>query len=613
MKNLFYLIMASALLVVSGCVKEEANNDNGQFEQDPALGIPMKTVTLDASMLAPVKSTVNEDGEFAWTADDAIAVNVEYTNSSSETVNAFFKFDVKEISPENDNNATFEGKIPETGVVTGVAVYPYDKGHVYAAGKLSVNFPAEVSESNHLPAMYAKVEGETLQFNHLSSMLGLTYKYVPKGTDGLTLTSEAVAGLYDVDLTTGALTVTENVTDQVKVSFAAVTSMQAEKTVYVPVPAGERSIAAELTKGEEMVKWSNTSSKSTWEFEAGKLSLLPAVNVHFSELYILGVSEDCYAWKKAEMKPLEETEDHVFIWSGDIFSGNRFRFPVEHNVYYPAVVYNYGDIGFYAGENNNDLDFTVEEHGNYTITVDTRNMDKISVNVVRNGNPDNNLYIIGKSTEWGNTKELDDRMRMTQTERRVFVWEGQLTDDNGTDFKFLTRNEWLPSYNKKSDAAEDTWILAYRGIGDDPDKKFAIENGDGIYNVTANLNTMEVTCEFITPSLYVIGNSVADSFTNKPSADYRMSYIGNGVFTWTGSMKIDTGNGFKIINYGKWLPCWGPVSTVGVKNASIGDGKAQWGDHEDRKWDLKGSDGYSAGTYTITLDTVNQTISVTPM
>ncbi len=621
MKNLFYLIMTSALLVVSGCVKEEAN-DNGQFEQDPALDIPMKTVTLDASMLAPVKSTVNEEGEFAWTADDAIAVNVEYTNSNSETVNAFFKFEVKEISPESDNNATFEGKIPDTGAVTGVAVYPYDKGHVYADGKLSVNFPAEVSESNHLPAMYAKIEGETLRFNHISSMLRLTYKYVPKGTDGMILTSTAVSGLYDVNLETGVIAATGNVADQVKVTFDALTTMQAEKAVYVPVPAGERSIAAQLTKGEEVVKWSSISSKAARTYEKGHVALLPAVNVHFSELYILGASKDCYAWEKAEMKPLEETKDHVFIWSGDIFTGNRFRFPVEHNVYYPAVVYNYGEIGFYAGPNNNNLDFTVDKDGNYTVTVDASDMDNIKVDVKFNrvAYPDKYLFINGKATEKpGYYKAAEDWMWMTQVEPGVFEWTGHLADDVDTDFKFRAKDgEWTPYYHRDVNA-EDYWTLTYQDgsidadnkVGID-DNKFDIPSGDGLYKVTANLNTMTVTCDLLEscPRYYITGNSVG-GFTDKPGAEYMFKYVSDRVFTWTGNMKVDTGNGFKIIGYGAYSPCWGPVG-VYTSVGDVRDGTTEWSD-VDRKWDLKTSEGFSEGEYTITLDTKNCTIAVTPM
>ena len=614
MKNLFYLIMTSALLVVSGCVKEEAN-DSGQFEQDPAFGIPMKTVILDASMFAPVKSTVNEEGEFAWTADDAIAVNVEYTNSNSETVNAFFKFEVKEISPENDNNATFEGKIPETGAVTGVAVYPYDKGHVYADGKLSVNFPAEVSESNHLPAMYAKVEGETLQFNHISSMLRLTYKYVPKGTDGMILTSTAVSGLYDVNLETGVITATGNVADQVKVTFDALTTMQAEKAVYVPVPAGERSIAAQLTKGEEVVKWSGISSKAVRTYEKGHVTLLPAVNVHFSELYILGDSKDCYAWKKTEMKPLEETEDHVFIWSGDIFTGNRFRFPVEHNVYYPAVVYNYGEIGFYAGPNNNNLDFTVDKDGNYTVTVDATDMDDIKVDVKFNrvAYPDKYLFINGKATDkMGYQKAAEDWMWMTQVEPGVFEWTGHLADDAGTDFKFRAKDgEWSPYYDRDVNAG-DQWTLHYSDGS--TDNKFAITQGDGIYKITANLNTMKVTEELLEscPRLCITGYSVNTSgFKNSPGAAYVMHYAGNGRYTWTGQMYV-TGvtNGFKIVAYGAWYPFYGPAT--GDSNKGMNGTAAKY-DSGDIKWILKESDGYADGEYTVVLDTVNGTLTVTPM
>lgn len=614
MKNLFYLIMTSALLVVSGCVKEEVN-DNSQFVEDPVYDMPMKSVTLDASMLAPVKAIVDESGDFAWTSDDAIAVNVQYWNNDDEPVNAFFKFNVQEISSENDNSATFEGMIPETGTVTGVAVYPYDRGHVYADGKLSVNFPAEVSESNHLPAMYAKVEGETLQFNHLSSMLKLTYRYVPKGTDGMILTSAAVSGLYDVDLETGALTATENVADQVKVTFDALTTMQAEKAVYVPVPAGERSIAAKLTKGEEMVKWSDISSKSARNFKVGKINLLPAVNVHFSELYILGDSKDCYAWKKAEMKPLEETKDHVFTWSGDIFSGNRFRFPVEHNVYYPAVVYNFGDMGFYAGTNNNSLDFTVDKDGNYTVTVDATDMDdiKVDINYNRVAYPDKYLFINGKATEiLGYQKAAKDWMWMTQVEPGVFEWTGLLADDTGTDFKFRAKDgEWTPYYDMDVNA-EDQWTLHYSDGS--TDNKFYITQGDGLYRVTANLNTMKASCEFLEyrDRLYITGNSVSTSgFSNKPGADFVMHYAGNGIYTWTGQMYV-TGvtNGFKIVAYGAWYPFYGPAT--GGSNVGMNGTAAKY-DSGDIKWILTESDGYTDGVYTVVLDTVNGTLTVTPM
>ena len=620
MKNLFYLIMASALLVVSGCVKEEAN-DNGQFEQDPTFGIPMKTVILDASMLAPVKSTVNEEGEFAWTADDAIAVNVEYMNSNSETVNAFFKFEVKEISPENDNNATFEGKIPETGAVTGVAVYPYDKGHVYADGKLSVNFPAEVSESNHLPAMYAKVEGETLQFNHISSMLRLTYKYVPKGTDGMILTSTAVSGLYDVNLETGVITATGNVADQVKVTFDALTTMQAEKAVYVPVPAGERSIAAQLTKGEEVVKWSGISSKAVRTYEKGHVTLLPAVNVHFSELYILGGSKDAYDWETGEMKPMKETENHIFTWTGKLLKGNdrngRFRFPVETG-YFPAIYKVDGKPVVKFENMGNNYDFTVDRDGYYAVTVNATDMDNIQVDIEFRYP---SLFIVGRATEFAyENSDINDEQWMTMVSDGVYEWTGWLTDDIVENdkttygaFKFLAqKGAWYPAYNR---VEGEEWKLienpsSSSGISD---VKFTIKDGDGIYKITANLNTMTVTATLLeaTRDLYIVGTSVG-FWSNKPAKEYKLSYKGNGVFTWTGQMYTSTDNGFKIILYGDYTKHYGPTTLWDEKEKRGMDGTAAWHESGEHKWILK-PDEYTNGEYTVVLDTVNGTLTVTPM
>ncbi len=619
MKKIFYSLFASALLLAGGCAKEIANPDDGKNNdvQNPGekLELPMKSVSLNASMPgAVVKSLVNDEGEFCWTADDAIAVNVSYTAADGNPANGFFKFDIKEISSEDDNVAIFEGEIPANGTMTGVAVYPYNEGHVYADGNLSVNFPTEISEVNHLPMMYAQIaDDEDLQFKHLSSMLKLTYKYVPKGTDGLTLTSEAVAGLYDVNLETGALAATENVTDHVKVSFEALEQMQAEKVVYVPVPAGERSIAANLNKGEELVKWSSISSKSRRDYVAGHIALLPAVNVHFPELFIVGASEDLYSWSTSKMKAMEEVSDHVFTWTGNIWTGNRFRFPVD-KVFYPAIYKVDGKPTVKFENMGNNYDFTVEKDGNYTVTVDATDMDDIKVYITYNhvAYPDKYLFINGKATEkLGYQKAAEDWMWMTQVEPGVFEWTGHLADDVDTDFKFRAKDgEWSPYYDMDVNAG-DKWTLHYSDGS--TDNKFAITQGDGLYKVTANLNTMKVSCELLESCtrLYITGYSVSTSgFSSKPGADFVMHYAGNGIYTWSGQMYVTgVSNGFKILTYNAWSPQWGPEtgSNVGM------DGTAAYHTEGDFKWILKESDGYRDGEYTVVLDTVNGTLTVTPM
>ena len=611
--------MTSALLVVSGCVKEMPADGSDQSTDSTPTEIAMKSVTLDASSvnLNLGKSTVDDSGDFSWSSDDAIAVNVSYVDGNGQPASAFFRLDVKEISAENNNVATFEGKIPENGTFEGVAVYPYNEGHVYSDGKLTVNFPNQISETNHLPVMYAKIQaGEALQFQHLSSVLKLTYRYVPKGTDGLTLTSEAVAGLYDVNLETGALTATENVTNQVKATFAALEQISAEKSVYIPVPAGFRTVAADLNKGEELVKWSSISQKSAYDFKTGRITLLPSVNVHFSELYIVGASEDLYSWSTTKMRPMEEVSDHVFTWTGDIFKGNRFRFPAG-KIFYPAIYKINGKPTMTFEGMGNDYDFTVEEDGNYTVTVDATDMDDIKVDITFNriAYPDKYLFINGKSTEnHGYYKAAEDWMWMTQVEPGVFEWTGHLADDVGKDFKFRAKDgEWVPYYHRDKNA-EDYWTLIYQDGSTSEDNKFEItQGGDGLYKVTANLNTMKVTCELLEscPRLYITGYSVStDGFSNKPGANYVMHYTGNGIYTWSGKMYV-TGvkNGFKILEYNGWNPHWGPTtgSNVGM------DGTATYHTEGDFKWILKESDGYSDGEYTVVLDTVNGTLTVASM
>ena len=618
MKKIFYSVFASALLLAGGCAKEIVNSEdeknNDVQNPEDVYEVPMKSVSLEAAMPLEVKSLVNDEGEFCWTSDDAIAVNVSYVDADGNDVNSFFKLEVKEISAENDNVATFEGQIPESGTMTGVAVYPYDEGHVYADGKLSVNFPTQISESNHLPMMYAQIsEDEALQFKHLSSMLKLTYKYVPKDTDGFTLTSEAVAGLYDVNLETGALTATENVSDQVKVAFAALTQIQPEKSIYLPVPAGSRTIAANLNKGNELVKWSSISSKSARDYMAGHITLLPAVNVHFPELYIVGASKDLYSWSTSKMKAMSEVSDHVFTWTGDIFAGNRFRFPVD-KVFYPAVYKVDGKPTVKYENMGNNYDFTVDKDGNYTVTVDATDMDNIKVDIKFNrvAYPDKYLFINGKATEkMGYQKAAEDWMWMTQVEPGVFEWTGHLADDTGTDFKFRAKDgEWTPYYDRDVNAGDD-WTLNYSDGS--TDNKFAITQGDGLYKVTANLNTMKVSCELLESCdrLYITGYSVSTSgFSKAPGADFVMHYAGNGIYTWSGKMYV-TGvtNGFKILTYGAWNPHYGPVSG---SNKGM-DGTAAWHTDGDFKWILKESDGYSDGEYTVVLDTVNGTLTVAPM
>lgn len=630
MKKLLYLSIASALLMVGGCAKEPVvdnglvDNDvpeNNVTEQQP-VEIAMKTIDLGASMSdleSPVKAVAGDDGAFGWTSDDAIAVNVVYTDGNGDEVNGFFRFDVKEISSEDDNVATFTGEIPETGTVSGVAVYPYDEGHSFVDGKLIVNFPSEVSEANHLPVMYARVsDGESMNFNHLSSMLKVTYRYVPKGTDGFVLTSDAVAGPYEVDVETGELTATSEATDNVKVPFTALPTMYSDKSVYVPVPAGERIFAVQLNKGDEKVKWSDFSTKSAREYAAGRIALLPAMDVHLENLFVLGDSKDMWKWNYELMEPMEEAEDHVFTWSGKVSEGDEFRFPVER--YWWPAIYKEGETGGRIVLANpaaptadpKGTDFVAAKSGSYTITVDARDMDaiKVTVNLDKEHEIYPDLYIVGSATDWGYTTKPVDEQWMDQTENGIFVWEGHLS--NSGEFKFYIGSDHVPSYNRDGSAA-DYWTLVYRAAYQDankkdtPDLKFKIEKS-GTYRLTADLNTMKLTPELLVEDayqkLYGIGSAFEAGWDLKKAEE--LEYKGNGVYTWTGT--ITAGGEFKFLLQRDWGAHYGPdKSKDGTYEV---DGTTALHNSGDVKYTLPSD--YATGIYTVTLDISNGTITVTP-
>lgn len=621
MKRLFYLMMASALILAGGCTKEQVtgNDDVNKPEElpqpEPPVEFTMVPMTLNAAMAectADVKALIDAEGAFGWTADDAIAVNVHYTDESGNEVDKFFKFEMKEISSENDNVAVFAGEIPSTGKVSGVAVYPYDELHAYAGGELTVNFPAVVSEKNHLPVMYAKVgEGTDLQFEHLSSMLKVTYRFVPKGTDMFTLTSDHVAGLHAVNIETGALTATASATNQISVPFDALSTMYEEKSVFVPVPAGEREFAVQLHAGEIPVKWSDFSSKESREYAAGHIALLPEIDVHFTELFVLGDSKELWNWSYGDMVAMEEVQDHIFTWTGSIGKDNKFRFPIE-NYWWPAiykseagVVVLFADPEAPNKEPKADgvTDFMVQTAGNYTLTVNTTDMDNITVDIKLNEAqmvyPD--LYVVGSATDWGYSTNPTDKMWMEQVENGVFVWEGHLSSTG--EFKFYTEKDHKPSYNRDADAS-DYWTLTYRTDYSQPDAQFQVAKS-GTYKLTADLNTMNLKAELLKEDAYQKLYGIGEAFDWGWSLDNceELTYQGDGVYTWTGNLAVD--KEFKFLLQKDWGAHYGPATSGQM------DGKAVLHESGDYKYKLPSS-SYTSGVHTVVLDINKGTITVTP-
>ena len=256
MKTSAKLFMAVTALVAFSCTTDVTEdlgvqlNDAGQTE-----------ITLS---LSESRTQLGEkaDGVYPlyWSEGDKIAVNGVTSNEvAAESVGT--------------SSATF--------VVNGALTHPYNiiipapaEGvTAVAEGCYPVVFPATQSYvagnvDGKAVVMYGYAEeGSAPALNHLTGVLRFAVKgEVTLATLSVVATNGTLAGTYDVNCATGALTAQEGTTSNtVSMSFGDGLTLGAEATpIYVAVPAGqygEISATLTATNGEQMVVKFNTAEK----------------------------------------------------------------------------------------------------------------------------------------------------------------------------------------------------------------------------------------------------------------------------------------------------------------------------------------------------------------
>ena len=234
MKNLTKLILGVAALGAFSCTTD-ATEDLGVVVG----GQTNITLSLEESR-THINGKSGDEYPLYWSAGDKIAVNGVASEPLSE-------------SSHGSASATF--------TINGVAEYPYNivypapsEGVTAADGLQAVTFlttqeyTAGTFAEGAVP-MYAQVakEGDAANLQHLAGVLCIA----PKG-EGVVLTSMTVtaengkiAGNFDVDCTTGALTAHDDASNTVTVTFGEGLTLGAEATpIYVAIPAGEYNIFA---------------------------------------------------------------------------------------------------------------------------------------------------------------------------------------------------------------------------------------------------------------------------------------------------------------------------------------------------------------------------------
>lgn len=162
-KYIFAIALAATML--AGCQKEE-------FSAPAAKQDDGKTV-LTATVNNGTRSTVSEDGMFAWATDDVIG--------AMTPEGKFAQFNL--TGGSGTYSATFTS-VDDNVKVEKVAVFPMEDAKALDGKKLTVTLPERfnyVAERTYSPMM-AVISGNDvskLEFKHLAGLLTVTFNHVP--------------------------------------------------------------------------------------------------------------------------------------------------------------------------------------------------------------------------------------------------------------------------------------------------------------------------------------------------------------------------------------------------------------------------------------------------
>lgn len=275
-------------------------------------------------------------------------------------------------------------------------------------------------------------------------------------------------------------------------------------------------------------------------------------------MYIIGDAIGTWDLNDARAKEMTRSADgrtfsmKVYLDAGKEFKfvngkdwGTNFSYCAEYDKYQFNSGINSGNLRFRKNTSSDpDYKFTVQETGDYYITLDLNNM-KIYVNKAV-GTYDN-LYVIGSATQAG--WNLTQAIPLERSENE-FEYSGncEITGNGTNEFKFVTSNtDWNQDHFVKG--ATDNDIVKFNRIDDN--KWVFTEEQSGNYKITVNLNTMRVTFTKLESKVYLcdgaFGTGDWESYTTEMNRK-----MADDVFTYT----FNTGNStdqnkyirFKIVN-----------------------------------------------------------------
>lgn len=299
-----------------------------------------------------------------------------------------------------------------------------------------------------------------------------------------------------------------------------------------------------------------------------------------------------------EMKPVSNSPK-TFSWTGALSAG-EFKFITTLGEFLPS--YNKGEnetkLVFRKSDSDPDDKFIITEGGTYTVKV---NLISMAVSIARGEGPEfTELWFVGNPTGWSFKP-----MTISPLDPFVFHYNGDLSA--GGEFKIGTaEGSWdavffRPAINEQP---EGTNLDVEKWAGD-PDNKWNITGG--VYKIKLDTRDMKIDIVPFTPfdMVYMVGDATSigwDVGNAMPMTATGDPYI----FTWTGTLNAGELK-FTLDKQTDWNGAWF-LATEPDKNPTGETEQIIYnypGSGVDYKWRIP-----EAGTYTIELDQLNETIII---
>lgn len=262
MKKYAYILAACAALVA--CAKEAVQEE---FVSPSESNV--NTVTFKATIEAPTKGTVANNGDFTWNDTDEIAV---WTSAQKRTATA---------TSISGSTAEFTFTLGEGETISDGAIVVYPASLLTAAG--TVTFPTEYTAADAAKsnlALAAKVDGSALGFKYLGGVIEATITDVPAFATAIEVTSTSVlTGEHTVSFTGADPTMATSSTAK-KVT---VTPAGGSNTIVLPLPTAANGQAITFTvKKSDTELFSRTATKDVARgayFKMANLTINPTVYI----------------------------------------------------------------------------------------------------------------------------------------------------------------------------------------------------------------------------------------------------------------------------------------------------------------------------------------------